>query len=363
MLVNGIPYKAIWIDKNTKSVKIINQQKLPFEFEIVSITNYKELILAIKDMRLRGAPLIGVAGAYALWLACVESVKKSNKNKFIDSAYLEIISARPTASNLQFATSIVYNNIKKANYKNCETVSLNSVNKFYDNEINSFKKIGEHGYTLLKHIAQKKKNGTINILTHCNAGWLACGDYGTATAPIYYAHKIGIKIHVWVDETRPRFQGAKLTAWELFNEKIPFTVIADNTGGHLMQNKLVDIVITGADRIATNGDTANKIGTYLKALAAFDNKIPFYIAAPTSTIDFNLTKGVNNIVIEKRNSNELIEIEGINNKEKNINVKIMPKNYNAENYAFDVTPNRLISGIITEKGICKANTSNIVKLK
>jgi len=364
MHVKGKNYRAIRADKKNKSVRIINQLKIPFEFEIIEINSYSELVNAIKDMRLRGAPLIGVAGAYAVWLACVEAIDNKNPQKFLKDAFKNIITARPTAVNLKFATCYIYNKVLiEKNFSNWENVAYKFANEYYENEIDSFRKIGEYGLEIIKQIAKQKKGKVVNILTHCNAGWLACGDYGTATSPIYLAHQNGIKVHVWVDETRPRFQGAKLTAWEMYNEKVPFTVITDNTGGHIMQQGLVDIVIVGADRVAANGDVANKIGTYLKALAAFDNKLPFYVALPVSTIDFNLKQGVGEIVIEKRSTDEVVIIDGISNKEKIQQINLMPKNYNSENYAFDVTPNRLITGIITEKGVVKANFKEIIKLK
>lgn len=364
MHVKGKNYRAIWADEKHKSVRIINQQKIPFEFEIVEINSYVELVNAIKDMRLRGAPLIGIAGAFAIWLACIKAKNKKNPQKFLKDAFNEIVTARPTAVNLVYASNYIYNKVLiEKNISNWENVAFKFANEYYENEINSFRKIGEYGLEIIKQIAKQKKGKVVNILTHCNAGWLACGDYGTATSPIYLAHKNGIKVHVWVDETRPRFQGAKLTAWEMYNEKVPFTVITDNTGGHLMQNGLVDMVIVGADRVAANGDAANKIGTYLKALAAFDNKLPFYVALPVSTIDFNLTQGVRKINIEKRHEDEVVIIDGINNKGKVQKLRIMPIDYKSDNYAFDVTPNRLITGIITEKGVVKANFKEIIKLK
>ncbi len=364
MHVNGKNYKALSADYKRKSVKIINQQKIPFEFEICEISTYIELVNAIKDMRLRGAPLIGVAGAFSIWLACVEAKNKKNQQKFLNVAFKNIITARPTAVNLKFVTTYIYNKILvEKNISNWENVAFKFANDYYESEIKHFRKIGGFGLEIIKQIAKQKKGKVVNILTHCNAGWLACGDYGTATSPIYLAHKNRIKVHVWVDETRPRFQGAKLTAWEMYNEKVPFTVIADNTGGYLMQQGLVDLVLVGADRVAANGDVANKIGTYLKALSAFDNKIPFYVALPVSTIDFELKKGMKKIEIEKRNTDEVVIIDGINKNGKIQQIYLMPANYNSENYAFDVTPNRLITGLITEKGIVKANTKDISKLK
>ncbi|PIP54956.1 MAG: S-methyl-5-thioribose-1-phosphate isomerase [Bacteroidetes bacterium CG23_combo_of_CG06-09_8_20_14_all_32_9] len=363
MYVNGKHYYALWVDETNNAVKIVNQLKIPYEFEICEITSYLELVNAIKDMHLRGAPLIGVAGAFAVWLASLEAKKTSNPEFFLNNAYNNIVSARPTAVNLKFAASLVYNKVIQCkNSENRAEIALTTAKYFYNSEIENFKKIGENGLPLIKKLASQKNGEPVNILTHCNAGWLACGDYGTATSAIYLAHKKGIKIHVWIDETRPRLQGAKLTAWEMNNEKIPFTVIADNTGGYLMQEGMVDIVIVGADRVAANGDVANKIGTYLKALAAFNNHIPFYVALPSSTIDFGLQQGVHHIAIEKRNKNEILQIEGITKNGNVETINIMPENYSVANYAFDITPAHFVTGLITEQGIVSAKKEDIIKL-
>jgi methylthioribose-1-phosphate isomerase len=362
MHVNNKQFKALWVDEQTCSVKLINQLKLPFKFEIETINSYSELVEAIKDMRLRGAPLIGVAGAFALWLATIEAQLIEQKAAFIEKAYNEIISVRPTAVNLNFATTLVYNLvINSKDESNWPKIALIAALKFYDDEVNNFKKIGPFGVELIKEIAEKKKGETVHVLTHCNAGWLACGDYGTATSPIFLAHQMGIKLHVWVDETRPRMQGAKLTAWEMKNEGIPFTVIADNTGGYLMQEGMVDIVIVGADRVALNGDVANKVGTYLKALAASDNNIPFYVAIPSSTIDFGLAKGIHKIPIEVRENSEMQILDGKDEKGNIKSLKIMPDDFPSANYAFDITPSRFVTGLITENGIIQANRDEILK--
>jgi len=271
----------------------------------------------------------------------------------------QIESARPTAVNLSFAINWVLENLKNE-YTAIKALDL--AKKYAQKDIDDCKAIGEYGFSLIKDLYKKKKQ-TINILTHCNAGWLATGDYGTATAPIYQAKKEGIPIHVWVDETRPRNQGARLTAWELQQEEIPYTIIADNTGGHLMQKKMVDLVIVGSDRTSLNGDVANKIGTYLKALAAKDNDIPFYVALPTSTIDVNIRNGIQDIVIEERNPKELAYIKGWNEKtNKEETVRLVPHGAKVLNYAFDVTPARYITALITEKGICLANEKSILAL-
>lgn len=363
MHVNQTLYRALWVDEKECSVELINQLKLPFKFEIETIKSYEELVAAIKDMRLRGAPLIGAAGAYAIWLATIEAQKVEKKQAFLKEAYETIVSARPTAVNLKFASTLIYNIVSKSKDTSAwPSIALKSAQKFYDDEVDNFKKIGTFGVELIKKIAEKKKGETVNILTHCNAGWLACGDYGTATAPIYMANEMGIKIHVWVDETRPRLQGVKLTAWELYNERIPFTVIADNTGGYLMQEGMVDIVIVGADRVALNGDVANKVGTYLKALAAKDNNVPFYVAIPSSTIDFDLPAGVHHIPIEIRENTEIQVLDGTDETGKIISLKIMPDEYSSANYAFDITPARIVTGLITEKGITTADKTEILKL-
>jgi methylthioribose-1-phosphate isomerase len=363
MLVNEIHYRAIWVDDDKKSVNIINQTLLPFNFVIENIDNYSELVSAIKDMRLRGAPLIGVAAAYSMWLAVIESQHRKDRRQFIDNAFNEIISSRPTAVNLMFASRMM-KQIVDENWdnKDINTLVLNECNNFFTSEIKNFISIGNYGVELIKEISERKQGRVVNILTHCNAGWLACGDYGTATSPIYKAHQLGIPVHVWVDETRPRFQGAKLTAWELKNENIPFTVVADNTGGYLMQQGMVDMVIVGADRVALNGDTANKVGTYLKALSAFDNNIPFYVALPVSTIDFQMEEGIKNIPIEIRDSFEISDIDGLDSKKEKCKVKIMPEDFHSLNYSFDVTPSKYVTSIITEKGIVKANKESILKL-
>jgi methylthioribose-1-phosphate isomerase len=362
MHVNKKHYNALWVDEKESSVKLVNQLKLPFKFEIETIKSYQELVDAIKDMRLRGAPLIGAAGAFALWLATREAQHVEQRAVFLKKACDNIISARPTAVNLQYATTLIYNIVCESKDENkWPLIALASAQEFYNDEIDCFKKIGLYGVELIQKIAEKKNGETINILTHCNAGWLACGDYGTATAPIYMAHEMGIKLHVWVDETRPRLQGVKLTAWEMHNEGIPFTVIADNTGGYLMQEGMVDMVIVGADRVALNGDVANKVGTYLKALAARDNNVPFYVAIPSSTIDFNLHEGVHHIPVEVRENSEIQVLDGIDESGKIKNLKIMPDEYPSANYAFDITPFRFVTGLITEKGIIGANKNDILK--
>jgi len=364
MRINNKNYQTIWVkDKDPKTIQIIDQRFLPFEFKTADLKTYKDVFIAIKDMWLRGAPLIGVAGAYGMYLGLLEIDSEKNVQKEISKVALYLKSARPTAVNLQFAVDLVTDQIKnKKSLKDKVKTAFETANKLRNKEIENCQKIGIYGLPLIEKISNAKKGEIVHILTHCNAGWLACIDYGTATAPIYLAHQKGIKIHVWVDETRPRNQGSRLTAFELGQEGIPHTVIADNTGGLLMQKGMVDMVIVGSDRTSSNGDVANKIGTYLKALAANDNNIPFYVALPLSTIDWDIENGVTQIPIEKRDENEVRFVEGWDGKKIN-QVLVMPENSSALNYGFDITPAKYITALITEKGICKATKKELAKLK
>ncbi len=360
MLVNGKTTRAIWWDLEKQTVRVIDQRLLPFEYKIIQLNTTEAIFDAIADMIVRGAPVIGATAAYGMYFAFLESIEEGR----IDIQELKhkaklLKSARPTAVNLMFAVDSIFDKISKETTKQ-EVLAW--ANEYAEKDVQDCLNIGEAGLPLIEKI-YSDKNETVNILTHCNAGWLATGEYGTATAPIYLAHDKGIPVHVWVDETRPRNQGANLTAWELQQHGVPFTIIADNTGGHLMQQGMVDICIVGSDRTTVNGDVANKIGTYLKALAAHDNKIPFYAALPLSTIDFDLEDGVKNIPIEKRNPEELSHIKGIN-KEGNIaEIRIYLENVNIANYAFDVTPAKYVTALITEKGIVKAVKEDIEKLR
>ncbi|MCG8411771.1 MAG: S-methyl-5-thioribose-1-phosphate isomerase [Bacteroidales bacterium] len=364
MQINKKYYHTIWVKENSSSViEIIDQRYLPFEFRVVELKTLKDAFVAIKEMLVRGAPLIGVTAAYGMYLGMLDLKKSENIDQEIRKIgdYLE--SSRPTAVNLRYAVELIIEKTKSVKDINQKiSVALQTANELKEKEIENCRLIGENGLSLIEKISKAKKGDTVNILTHCNAGWLACVDYGTATAPIYLAHKKGIKLHVWVDETRPRNQGARLTAFELGQEGIDHTIIADNTGGLLMQKGMVDLVIVGSDRTSANGDVANKIGTYLKALAAHDNNIPFYVALPLSTIDFNMTDGVKQIPIEQRDENEVRFIDGwLDNKINN--VRIVPENSKAANYGFDVTPAKYVTALITEKGVCKANKQDIEKLK
>jgi len=359
--INNKHYTAVWLKPNEeKLIQIIDQTKLPFSFEIKDLDSVDKVYIAIKDMEVRGAPLIGLTAAFGMYLACIEAIETENFDKHLLTQAEKLKSSRPTAVNLFFAIDMMLDEISKVKDKAQKVkTALDTSKRFFKDEIDNFIKIGEAGLQLIENISKKKKGKTVNILTHCNAGWLACGDYGTATSPIYKAFDKGIKVHVWVDETRPRNQGSRLTAWELGMHGIPYTIIADNTGGHLMQLDKVDIVIVGSDRTASNGDVANKIGTYLKALAANDNNIPFYVAMPVSTIDWNLNSG-KEIEIEQRHEDEMRFIEGsLNNKLEK--VQIIADDTNVANFAFDVTPARLITGLITEKGICNNPYKNGLK--
>ena len=351
MKINGKSYKTIWFENNL--VKIIDQTKLPHQFLIKELKTVKDSINAIKHMEVRGAPLIGATAAYGLVLSIIEN----NNPSYLKKSSEELINSRPTAINLKWAVDRMMKKLLKVNNNAILEIALNEA-KIIAAEDESFSKnIGLNGLKIIEEIANKK-NDTVNILTHCNAGWLATIDWGTATSPIYHAHQKGIKVHVWVDETRPRNQGANLTSYELNEEGIPNTVITDNAGGILMQRGQVDMCIVGTDRTLSNGDVCNKIGTYLKALAAKDNDVPFYVALPSSTIDWNI-KDHKEIPIEERNSEELSHVEGIDGENKLTKIRIYPQKSKSLNLAFDVTPAKYVTGLITEKGVCKASEKGL----
>ena len=363
MLVNGKHFRTIWVDdKNPPGINVIDQRLLPHKFEIAELLHFDDFVKAIKEMYVRGAPLIGVTSAYAMYVAAKDA---KGKHDFINNLFAsaeKLIAARPTAVNLEWAVNMQLEIARKCTVQeDCINLLLQNARKMAEEDVCNCKKIGENGLDLIRQISGKKDDNTINILTHCNAGWLATVDYGTVTAPIYLAFEQGIKLHVWVDETRPRNQGSKLTSWELSQHGIPNTIIADNTGGHLMQHGLVDLVIVGSDRTTFTGDVANKTGTYLKALAAKDNDIPFYVALPSSSIDWENENGLEQIIIEERNPDEILFVEGLCDGEIK-RVSIAPVNSKAVNYAFDVTPSRLVTGLITERGICRANKKDIFNL-
>jgi len=354
MRIQGKEYRTIWYEE--KVVKIIDQTKLPHQFIIKDLNSVKDAINAIKIMEVRGAPLIGGTAAYGIVLAIQESTEK----EFINKSAEELIQSRPTAINLKWAVDRMMNKLSGINSDQILNIALQEAKEICDEDEKFCENIGINGLRIIEEIYNKKKS-TVNILTHCNAGWLATINWGTATSPIYHAHKKGIPVHVWVDETRPRNQGANLTSYELNEEEIPNTIIADNTGGILMQRGEVDMCIVGTDRTLSNGDVCNKIGTYLKALAAYDNKVPFYVALPSSTIDWDI-KDAKDIPIEQRNSEELSHVEGIDENNKIKKVLIYPKKSKAMNLAFDITPAKYVTGLITEKGICEASTEGLKKL-
>ena len=366
MNVSGKPYRTIWLDQhNRQTVRIIDQRFLPHQFIIESITTSEQMAAAITEMHVRGAGLIGAAAGFGMYLASLQSDDSSVDSFMLDmqhSAHM-LIATRPTAVNLTWAVQRVFDGISIAGGTVADKISIcrHTAQIIADEDAEFCRRIGQHGKSLIEKISRKKDGKTVNLLTHCNAGWLAFVDYGTATAPIYAAFDQGIDLHVWVDETRPRNQGASLTAWELAQHGVPHTVITDNAGGHLMQHGMVDLVITGTDRTTYTGDVANKIGTYLKALAAMDNGVPFYVALPSSTFDWRIRNGVRDIPIEERNSDEIRYIQGLCNGELTT-VLLTPALSKAANYAFDVTPARLVSGLITERGICCASEDGILGL-
>tara|TARA_B100001057_G_scaffold340797_1_gene341601 strand:+ start:327 stop:1397 length:1071 start_codon:yes stop_codon:yes gene_type:complete len=351
MRIENKAYRTIWFENNL--VKIIDQTKLPHQFIIKDLKTVKDSINAIKSMEVRGAPLIGATAAYGLVLSIIEK----NDLFFLKKSSEELIASRPTAINLKWSVDRMMKKLSGVNEQDIFKKALDEAEAIVEEDVDFCKSIGLNGLKIIEEIYKKKKN-TINILTHCNAGWLATIDWGTATSPIYHAHQKGIKVHVWVDETRPRNQGANLTSYELNEEGISNTVITDNAGGILMQRGQVDMCIVGTDRTLSNGDVCNKIGTYLKALAAKDNNVPFYVALPSSTIDWNI-KDHKQIPIEERNSEELSHIEGVDKDNIITKVRIYPQKSKAMNLAFDVTPAKYVSGLITEKGICEASEKGL----
>ena len=345
MKINGKQYRTIWFEN--KLVKIIDQTKLPHKFLIKDLKNVRDAINAIKNMEVRGAPLIGATAAYGLVLSIIEK----NDLSFLKKSSEDLIAARPTAINLKWAVERMMKKLSGVNSKDILNLALDEAKAIMEEDISFCKNIGLNGLKIIEEISNKKKN-TVNILTHCNAGWLATIDWGTATAPIYKARDANINVHTWVDETRPRNQGSSLTSYELLNENIDHKVIADNTGGLLMQKGMVDMCIVGTDRVSRNGDVANKIGTYLKALAAKDNNVPFYVALPSTTYDKNILKGAD-IPIEERSDDELKFITGYDDDGNVRKIKIYPEKSKGFNLGFDITPAELVTGFITEKGIFK----------
>ena len=356
MHINGKQLRTIWFDQKDQVVKIIDQTKLPHKFIIKDLKTAKDAINAIKTMEVRGAPLIGATAAYGIVLAIMEN----NDSEFIKKSSEDLIKSRPTAINLKWAVDRMLKKLSGISHNEVLKIALEEAKLICEEDVKFCENIGLNGLKIIEEIHNKKKD-TVNILTHCNAGWLATIDWGTATSPIYHAHRKGIKVHVWVDETRPRNQGAFLTSYELNEEGVPNTIIADNAGGILMQRGEVDMCIVGTDRTIATGDVVNKIGTYLKALAAKDNNVPFYVALPSSTIDWETTD-LKKIPIEERNSEELSHAEGLDENNQLKRIRIYPQKSKAMNLAFDVTPAKYVTGLITEKGVCDASTDGLKKL-
>jgi len=354
--------RTIWLSADLNIVKVIDQRLLPHQLVVAELKNVDDIINAIKETCVRGAPLIGAAGAYGVYLAVLNAGDKLKSDDYILEECKRIKSARPTAVNLAWAVDrVLSETLKVKTLSEKIKAALNEAGRIVEAEIENCRAIGENGLKLIEDISRKKQSKTVNILTHCNAGWLACIKYGTATAPIYAAFEKGIDVHVWVDETRPLNQGSRLTAWELGEKGVRHTIIADNAGGHLMQHGMVDIVIVGSDRTTRTGDVANKIGTYLKALAARDNNIPFYVALPSSTFDWSMKDGIKEIHIETRSPDEIKYVQGLDHGEIR-SVMVSPEQSPAANFAFDVTPARLVTGLITERGICRATEADIMRL-
>jgi len=353
--------QTIWYNSQKNLVETIDQRYLPFQNRICEISTLDEARFAITEMIVRGAPLIGVTAAYGMYLAAL-NYSGNDFHTEMHRAADWLKSSRPTAVNLAFAVdeALAVISERRSNQENTKLL-LENAESLKNREIEFSKNIGRFGLELIKSISEKKNGKPVQILTHCNAGRLACVELGTATAPVYLAHEAGIPLHVWVDETRPRNQGARLTAWELGEAHIPHTVIPDNTGGHLMQHGMVDLVIVGSDRTTLDGDVANKIGTYLKALAAADNRVPFYVALPSTTIDWNLSDGILEIPIEQRDGREVSMMEGLLGDETH-EFRIIPEKSAVANYGFDITPARLVTGLITERGVCKATREGILEL-
>ncbi len=359
---NGRPLRPIWLDEGGHTVGVIDQRRLPHEQMVQHLGTVDEAVQAIRDMVVRGAPLIGVTGAYGMYLATRAAAPGDPGKAGIERAAARLTAARPTAVNLARAVERVLQRILSApDDRHRSALALETAAAITEEEVENCRRIGEHGRPLIEAIARENPGRPVNVLTHCNAGWLACVEYGTATAPIYAAVENGIDLHVWVDETRPLNQGARLTAWELGRYGVRHTVITDNAGGHLMQRGQVDLVIVGSDRTTAGGDVANKIGTYLKALAARDNGVPFYVALPSSTFDWDLTDGGGKIPIEERDPDEVRYAEGWDGAGHR-RIRLCPELSAAANFAFDVTPARLVTGLITERGICQATARDIGRL-
>jgi methylthioribose-1-phosphate isomerase len=357
MKIDGTPYRSVWVDDDGWAIRIIDQTRLPWSVDFLRLTTLDHAVHAIRAMQVRGAPLIGAVAAYGLCLA----VHADPSDAALASAAAQLVAARPTAVNLAWAVDRMVTRLRPATAFARKSIAYAEAALIADEDVAQCRAIGEHGAQLIEQVA-RETGRRVNILTHCNAGWLATVDWGTALAPVYCAHERGIGVHVWVDETRPRNQGAALTAWELGRHGVAHTVVADNAGGHLMQHGKVDLVLVGTDRVTRQGDVANKIGTYLKALAAYDNRIPFWVALPSTTIDWSLRDGLAEIEIEERAATELTTVTGRAMDGDIMTVRVVPKDSPAANPAFDVTPARLVTGFVTERGRCAATEAGLVSL-
>jgi methylthioribose-1-phosphate isomerase len=358
MQIGGTWYRTIWLADDGRSVDVIDQRALPHAFEIMRLATVEQAAAAIRDMVVRGAPLIGATAAYGVCLALL----KDPLHGSLDRAVKLLAATRPTAVNLRWALEVMDEAVRYLAPDDRVAAAYRRAARICDDDVEISRRIGEHGLGVLRRLAAEKDGARLDVLTHCNAGWLATVDWGTALAPVYMAHDAGIDIHVWVDETRPRNQGASLTAYELGAHGVPHTVIVDNAGGHLMQRGLVDVCIVGTDRTTAAGDVANKIGTYLKALAAHDNGVPFYVALPQTTIDWTARDGIAEIPIEQRDPNEVRLIRGLGPDGRVVDVELTPPGSPAANFAFDVTPARLVTGLITDRGVCDASLEGLLGL-
>lgn len=361
MNVAGQHFRTIWLkEDDDRVVQVIDQRQLPHRFVIEEVATVEQMARAISEMHVRGAGLIGAAAGYGMYLATLEAAEAASFDDHLADSAKQLKATRPTAVNLAWAVDRQMGRIETGRTTEEKVaIALETAQQIADEDAEHCHAIGRHGLDLIREISARKNGRPVNILTHCNAGWLAFVDHGSATAPIYAAHDQGVPVHVWVDETRPRNQGSKLTAWELGEHGVAHTVVADNTGGHLMQRGDVDLVIVGTDRTTFTGDVANKIGTYLKALAAKDNNIPFYVALPSSSFDWEMRDGLAEMPIEERGAEEVKHADGWADG-RQVEVRVTPENSPAANYGFDVTPRRLVTGLITERGICDANEESIL---
>ena len=359
MRVGGVAQRSIWLAGDGLTVEIIDQTRLPFEFVVARLAQLADAVEAIRTMQVRGAPLIGVTAAYGLCLA----LRADASDAALEAASKALLATRPTAVNLRWALDEMREVLRELPPSERVAAAYAKAAALADADVETCRGIGEHGFALIEQAFEARgRSEPVNVLTHCNAGWLACVDWGTALAPVYLAHERGMPVHVWVDETRPRNQGASLTAWELGEHGVPHTVVTDNAGGHLMQRGRVDLCLVGTDRTTATGDVCNKIGTYLKALAARDNDVPFYVAAPSSSIDWSLDDGLAQIPIEERAGREVSHVAGLAPGQRRVEVAILPDKSPVSNFAFDVTPAHLVTALVTECGVCEASREGLLTL-